>query len=128
MSRENVEVVRRAFEFFERGELPFAVADPQIRIDNIPQSPNPGPYHGHEGLRRWAEEIAEAFPGLRMEIEELVDVGDDRVIAVVRTFGHELIDQMPSWAIVHWVRDDLIVRTAGYLRKEEALEAVGLRK
>ncbi|MDX6699395.1 MAG: hypothetical protein QOE65_2792 [Solirubrobacteraceae bacterium] len=42
MSRENVEVVRRAFEFFGRGEVPFEVADPEIRIDNIPDWPIPG--------------------------------------------------------------------------------------
>ena len=130
MSRENVEVVRRAFEFFERGELPFAVCDPEIRIDNIPESPIPGPYHGHEGLRRWWEDIVDAFPGYRLEVEELIDVGDDRVVAVIRTFGHELIDQMPStrWAVIHWVRGGLVVRTAGYLSKREALEAVGLRE
>ena len=126
MSRENVEVVRRAFEFFERGELPFEVSDPEIRIDNIPESPIPGPYYGHEGLRRWWEDIAEALPGFRLQIEEVIDVGDDRVVAVLRTFGNELVEQMPSWAVVHWVRDGLVVRAVGYLRKEEALDAAGL--
>jgi ketosteroid isomerase-like protein len=128
MSQENVEIVRRAFEFFERGEVPFALADPENRIDNIPESPIPGPYYGHVGLRHWWEDIVDALPGFRLEIEEAIDVGDDRVVAVVRTFGHEVMEQMPSthWAIVHWVRNGLIVRTAGYLRKEEALEAVGL--
>jgi ketosteroid isomerase-like protein len=126
MSQENVEIVRRAFEFFERGDLPFEVADPEIRIDNIPESPIPGPYYGHDGLRRWREDIADAVPGLRMRLEEAIDVGDDRVVAVVRTFGTEVMEQMPSWAIVHWIRNGLVVRTAGYLRKEEALEAVGL--
>ena len=130
MSRENVELVRRAFEFFERGDLPFELVDPEIRIDNIPESPIPGPYYGHEGLRRWWEDIVDALPGFRLEVEEVIDVGDDRVVAVVRTFGHQLMEQMPStrWAVVHWVRSGLIIRTAGYLRKRDALEAVGLRE
>ena len=126
MSQENVEVVRRAFDFFERGELPLEVADPEIRIDNIPESPLPGPYFGHQGLRKWWSDIVDVIPDFRLQLEEVIDVGEGRVVAVVRTFGTGLIEQMPSWAIVHWVRNGLIFRTAGYLRKEEALEAVGL--
>ncbi|MEA2346698.1 MAG: hypothetical protein QOG62_485, partial [Thermoleophilaceae bacterium] len=122
--------VRRAFEFFGRGELPFEVADPEIRIDNIPQSPLPGPYHGHEGMRRWWNDVlVDAVPDLRMDLEDVIDVDDQRVIAIVRMRSRELkglLEQMPSWAVLHWVRNGLIVRTAGYLRKEEALEAVGL--
>ena len=126
MSQENVEIVKRAFEFFSRGELPFEVCDPEIRIDNIPESPIPGPYHGHEGLRRWWEDITDGIQGLRIELDEVIDLGDDRVLAMVRTFGGELIEQLPTWAVLHWVRNGLVVRTAGYLRKEQALEAAGL--
>jgi ketosteroid isomerase-like protein len=70
----------------------------------------------------------DALPGFRLEIEEAIDVGDDRVVAVVRTFGHELMEQLPStrWAIVHCLRNGLVVQVAGYLSKTEALEAVGL--
>jgi hypothetical protein len=127
MSRENVELVRRVYDdFFERGELPFELTDPEIRIDNIAESPMPGPYHGHEGLRQWWADIVDAVPGLRFQLEELIDVGDDRVVGMLRTLGTELIEQMPSWAVIHWIRDGLVVRTAGYVRREEALEAVGL--
>ena len=65
-------------------------------------------------------------PGLRLELAEVIDVGDDRVVGVLRTHGAPLVEQMPPWAAVHWVRDGLIFRTAGYRTKEEALEAVGL--
>ncbi len=126
MSQENVEVVRRTLEFLERGELPFELGDPQIRIDNIAESPIPGPYYGHDGLRSWWEDIADALPGFRLQLIEAIDVGDDRVVAVLRTFGNELLEQMPNWATVHWVNAGRVVRVAGYLRKEEALEAVGL--
>ena len=130
MSQENVEVVRRAFEFFERGEPPFEVAHPEIRIDNIPESPHPGPYHGHEGLERWWNELADTVPELRLKLEDVIDVDDECLIAMVRSRGGganaNLADHIPSWAVVHWVRDGLVVRVAGYMRKEEALEAVGL--
>jgi hypothetical protein len=128
VSAENVAVVRRSFEFFERGELPLEVVHPDIRIDNIPESPLPGPYFGHIGLEKWWMDIVDAVPGFRLQLEDVIDVGDERVIAIVRTFGSELIEQMPSWAVVHWVSHGLIVRVAGYLRKEEALKAVGLEE
>lgn len=126
MSQENVQIVRRAYEFFERGELPFDLIDRDVRIDNIAESPIPGPYYGHEGLRQWWDDLAEAVPTLRLKLEEAIDVGDDRVLVTIRTHGTELIEQLPDWAAVHWVRDGLIVRAAGYLRKAEALQAVGL--
>ena len=126
MSQENVEIVRRAYSFLERGELPLEVSDPAIRIDNIPESPIPGPYYGHEGVRRWWADLVETAPGLRLELVEVIDVGDERVVGVLRTHGTRLVEQMPPWAAVHWIKDGLIFRTAGYLTKEEALEAVGL--
>jgi ketosteroid isomerase-like protein len=134
MSRENVEVVRRAFEFFGRGELPFDVADPEIRIDNIPDWPIPGPYYGHEGLRRWWDDLTDVVPDLRLHLEDVVDVGDERIVAIVRAAAGpssrvgQLMEHTPSWAVVHWVSNGLIVRTAGYVRKDEALDAVGLRE
>jgi hypothetical protein len=80
MSQENVEVVRRACEFLERGELPL-----------------PGPYFGHEGVRQWWSDIVEVVPGFRLQLEEVIDVGDERVVGALRTFGTGLVEQLPSW-------------------------------
>jgi hypothetical protein len=62
MSQENVEIVRRAFEFFERGEAPFEVADPEIRIDNIPESPIPGPTTAMRGFAVGGRTLWMHFP------------------------------------------------------------------
>ncbi len=124
-----MEVVRRLYDdFLGHGVLPFDLTHPEVRIDNIPQSPIPGPYFGHEGARRWWADLEEAAPGLRLDVEHIIDVGDDRVIGVLRLrlARPGLVDQMPTWAGVHWIRDGLLVRVAGYLTMEEALEAVGL--
>jgi hypothetical protein len=76
MSQENVELVRRWGEALSRGELPLELSHTELRLDNIAEFPNRGPYHGHEGLRRWWEDVAEAFDELRFEIERLIDVDD----------------------------------------------------
>jgi hypothetical protein len=129
MSQENVEVVRRIYDdFLGRGMLPLDLTHPEVRIDNIPQSPIPGPYFGHQGARQWWADLEEAAPGLRLNAEEVIDAGEDRVIGVLRLHVARsgLVDQMPAWAAIHWIRNGLLVRVAGYLTKEEALGAVGL--
>jgi hypothetical protein len=129
MSRENVELVRRAYgEFLSRGELPLPLVHPELRIDNVPESPIPGPYHGHEGLRRWWREVSGVLEGMRLELDETIDVGGDCVVGLVRFVGHTPagfdLSAFP-WVVVHWIEDGLIVRTAGFLTKEQALEAAG---
>jgi hypothetical protein len=131
MSRQDVEVVRRAYnEFLEHGTLPYELCDPAIEIYNIPQSPIPGPYFGQEGLRRWWSDVTDVIAGARLRLEHIVDLDDGKILGRVRFSGRvsggELIDELPSppWFVVHWVRDGLVVRTAGYSTKAEALQAV----
>jgi hypothetical protein len=76
MSQENVEVVRRIYDdFLGRGMLPLDLTHPEVRIDNIPQSPIPGPYFGHQGARQWWADLEEAAPGLRLNAEEVMTLG-----------------------------------------------------
>jgi ketosteroid isomerase-like protein len=76
--------------------------------------------HGHEGLRRWWQEVAEAFE-LRFEIERLIDVDDERVLSVQRTISrfrpHTGIPLDNRWASLCWVRDGKIARAVGYPRR-----------
>jgi ketosteroid isomerase-like protein len=63
------------------------LCDPELRLDNIPESPITGPHHGHEGLRRWWQDVEEAFDKIRFEVDELIDVDDERVLSVQRIVG-----------------------------------------
>jgi len=131
VSQESLEVIRRAYEALERGELPFDCVHPEVRIYNIPDSPVPGPYYGHEGLRRWRDEISEVIPGFRLVLKELIEVGDERIVATHRMIGraaHTDIDvDAGIWAGAYWMRDDKAIRICGYLTKEQAIEAASLR-
>jgi ketosteroid isomerase-like protein len=64
MSKENLEIVRRLMEAWERRDMEavFALYDPAIVWDNstLP-APNAGVYHGHEGVRQFFREWLEAF-------------------------------------------------------------------
>jgi ketosteroid isomerase-like protein len=129
MSEENVEVVRRWGEALSRGDLPLELSDPELRLDNIAEFPNTGPYHGHEGLRRWWQDVADAFDEVRFEFEKLIGVDDERVVSVQRTIGrfrHTGIPIDNRWASLFWVREGRVTRAVGYVSEKRALEAAGL--
>jgi ketosteroid isomerase-like protein len=131
MSQENVEIVRRWLDGIARGELSPELCDPEVRLDNIAEFPITGPYHGHEGLRRWWDDIAEAFEEIHYEIEKLIEVDNERVLSVQRVvarFRLTGIEVDIPWASVIWVRNGKIARAVGYASQRRAFKAAGLRE
>jgi ketosteroid isomerase-like protein len=131
MSEENVELVRRWTDRLSRGDLPLELSDPELQLDNIAQSPITGPYHGHEGFRRWWQDVAEAFDEIRFEVEELTDLDDERVLSVQRIVGRFRRTDIPidtRFASLFWVREGKVARAVGYTSQKQALEAAGLRE
>jgi ketosteroid isomerase-like protein len=132
MSEENVEVVRRAYEAANRGELESAdlYLHPEIEFHTYAQSPEAGVYRGREAVRRYNEGLFEQFESIRFDIEELVDAGD-RVVVVstqhaVPKGGQQ---QMNVQVVEVWaIRDGLLAERRSYSTKGEALEAAGLRE
>ena len=80
MSQENVEIVRRWWASLEAGELPLALTDENVRIDNIEQPVVEGAYHGHDGLRGWWQDFAEAFEDIHFEVLEYKALNAQRVL------------------------------------------------
>ena len=75
MSHQNVELVRRWAERLAGGELPLlSCPTPSSGSTTSSSSRSPGPTTGHEGLRRWWQDVAEAFEEIRFEVEELIDL------------------------------------------------------
>ena len=132
MSRENVDVVRRVWQAISSdGDLPFELWDVDLRIDNMPEWPIRGPYHGHEGLARWRADLAEVIEDLHFEVKEVIDLDEERVLSVLRATGrasHTGIEMDHVWASVLTLREGKIVHALGYWTPEQAREAVGLRE
>jgi ketosteroid isomerase-like protein len=136
MSLENVEIVRRIYESSARhdAETVLALYDPAVEIDSIrvplTQLIGGDIFRGHEGLRVFFRERAEAWEEIEDDCEELVDAGDE-VISVVtvrgrgRTSGVVVETRMAG---VWTVRDGKVVRVVWLPTRAEALEAVGLRE
>ena len=83
-----------------------------------------GPDALRDYLRQWEETFAEG----RMEVEELIDAGD-QVVAVLRGIG-QMKDSDAEidlrYAMVVTIRDGKIASGREYFTREEALKAAGL--
>ena len=129
MSRENVELARRAYDAFNRRDLDaFLVSvDEEVEMQSRLAAIEGG-YHGLEGIRRWWEDFLGAFPDYKIELEEVRDLGDV-TLSHFKGWGHSggsgipLID--PIWQPMRW-RDGKVVWIRVCLTESEALEAVGL--
>jgi ketosteroid isomerase-like protein len=131
MSQEDVELVRRSFEAWQRDDLDtwLSCQDPDIEWDvAVRQVEGAGSvYRGVEGMRAfWA-----AFRDFSVESDELRDVGAGRVVVVghIRFRGPTSgIEVDGPFAEIFSVRDGKIFRVIDYFTHREALEAVGLEE
>jgi ketosteroid isomerase-like protein len=132
MSRENVEIMRRAYDAFNRGDLDVLSAefhDPQIEWQTSREDPDAAAHRGREDVRRYIGQWLDSFEGLRADVEEYIDAADDRVFTWARWTGRGRgsgIDAEWWLATVFTLRDGRVIRAEEYFNRSEALEAVGL--
>jgi ketosteroid isomerase-like protein len=132
MSGANVEVVRRAFEAWNAGDLDGVAELLTSETEFIPlRSQLEGaPYRGPEGIRQYARDAAEEWEFLRISPDEFHDLGD-RVLMLghfdARTRGSGMDVRFP----VGWIArlsGGKLVHLRTYSDHREALEAAGLRE
>src|SRR5215217_3694605 len=88
MSQENVEVVRRLWASFDRGDVRLDLCDEQIELRNVAEFPVADEYHGHDGVRQWATDLWEVFSEFHNELEEEIEAADgESLVSVLRTRG-----------------------------------------
>ena len=132
MSPENVEIVRRAFDAYVRGDLDTAYSylHPEIEFHTYADSPQAGVYRGRDAVREYNEDLFAQFESLRVEVEEFVDAGDHVIVVstqhAVPKGGRQEIDV--HMAELWTVRDKLIAERHSYSTREQALEAAGLQE
>jgi ketosteroid isomerase-like protein len=133
MSEENVEVIRTAYDAFERGDLDAVsqLQSPAIEWQTSVEDPDAATHRGRAAVRRYIEGYMETFPGLRAELEECVEAPGDRVLATVRYTGRARASGMEmDWRqwLIYTFKDGLIVRSEEYFDCDQALDAAGLRE
>jgi ketosteroid isomerase-like protein len=134
MSQENVELVREATDAVNRRDVDAFVAllSRDVVWESRSSSPFPGfkdVYRGRAEVREWVAQAVEVIEGAFTKVEEITDLGDDRLlIEFVRT-GHGKGSGVPAelrdWWVL-WFAEGLITRRQAFWTREAALEAVGL--
>jgi ketosteroid isomerase-like protein len=139
MSRENVEIVRNqidAFNAFMRGELTREAAaellDPQIEVHwqhERAMAELPQDLRGAAALITYLEERRRALTGL--EPLDFIEAPDGRVVTPIRQSFRAEGSSVPlatHFFYVWTIRDGTLRDVVIYLRRADALEAVGLRE
>jgi ketosteroid isomerase-like protein len=132
MSQENVEIVRRGYEAFNRSDIEgvIEIADPQVHWDMSERAFNPAVYEGHDGIRRFVEEMNEVWEDFRLEPLEFIDAGDKVVVSHLirgRGRGSGVDVELPSTSI-YTLRNGKVIDNRMYREHSDALEAAGLRE
>jgi ketosteroid isomerase-like protein len=132
MSQENVELVRRAFDAYNRRDRDTlqALHHPDIEVD---WSASPGPesriYRGQEQAADFYDDFLDMFERVHLVPERFIDAGDAVVVpnsAELR--GRDGIQTVARSTWVYEVRGGRIVRVRFYRATADALEAVGLQE
>ena len=135
MSQENVEIALEMVAAFNRGDLD-AWLD-EYWTDDIDYRAaegavdDHGPILGKDALRAYAQDWLGTFDDFRSEPVELIDAGEERVIAVTRISGRAKLSGVETdltYAALYTIRDGKIARGREYWTKEQALEAAGLQE
>ena len=133
MSREDAATVRRAFEVWNESG-PAAVIEQFWAEDAVyregPGWSESGVYRGRAAALERMQSLVELAGPLQVHLDDLIELEDGRLIACARLVGPDAASLAPytdSFAVVHRLRDGLIVEADYYLDRAAALEAVGLR-
>jgi ketosteroid isomerase-like protein len=130
MSQENVKIVRRALDAFNRRDFDAWLEgfDRDVVWYAFPDEPDPGPFRGHEAIRAMVARWMEVLDEFRSEPKAFIAEGDyvlmpTRMIGRVQGTENEVtIDEV----YLNKFRDGSIIEVREFRTRQEALEAAGL--
>jgi ketosteroid isomerase-like protein len=132
MSQENVEVVRRGIDAWNRRDLTawLAVFGSNAEIDwSRARGPLKGVYRGRGEVETLWNEFYSTFEEAHIETHGLTDAGSEVVVSNTTHFrGREGIEVSASSTWVFTVEDGQFTRLRLFQERAEALEAAGLRE
>jgi ketosteroid isomerase-like protein len=133
MSRENLEVMRQAFDSFNRRDLAGAVAVFERDAEWVPYlaALEEEIYRGPDEIERMWIEVLRDVPDFRIEFVEVVADSPDTLVVEVEFLGWGRASGADIRTTVYQAasfRDGKVTRVQGFRTAAEALEAVGLRE
>jgi ketosteroid isomerase-like protein len=129
--------VRRSYEIVNRRDFALALgaqdSDVVIRYAPDPDGRIPpdlvGEYHGHDGFREAWSKWLDAFADLRVEPDEVVDLGGDRLLVGIRAVGRGTgsgVTVAQRGFTLYTFREGRVARHEFFFDRELAEQAAGL--
>jgi len=129
MSQENVEIVRRTYDDWSRGDFTTGYDQLERNVTLVIDSalPDSGVFAGPEGVRRYMENFLAAWASLTISADSVQAIGDS-VLAAVRqvAVGRESGVQLEMGYFQLWTfRGGRVIRLVTIVNRDEAFEAAG---
>ena len=133
MPQENVEIVRRAVEAFNRvglAEAALRFFGPDAVFEEPPEQPSPTVAEGRDAAVRTFRQFDEAWEEHRSDPEEVRVIDDERVLVLsIEHFrGRDGLEISQPCGSIYTLRDGKIVRLQSFWERETALKAADLRE
>jgi ketosteroid isomerase-like protein len=130
MSQENVEIIRRGIDAWNRGDIDEWLTGfaPEVEWHTTGRFADEGVYRRRAGLERFWSELREDLEELSVSASDIRAIGDKVFLgAMTRGRGKRSkadVEQL-GWLVMTF-RDGLVVRVETYADPTQALEAAGL--
>jgi len=134
MSQENVELVRRGFDAYNRRDLAGLLENwaPDAVVDwSRSRGFDAGVFRGHDAIRAHWQRLLESFDDVRIEVVDPIEEVEDGLLVVEHLGylrGRDGIEVQTRSALLITTRDGQTASFTLYQTKQEALEAAGLRE
>src|SRR5262249_55963479 len=134
VSQENIDLVRRGFDAFNRADLsmvPEALhEDYELHAALYTMLGGKSTvFRGHAGYREFFQDLTESFSEFKIEVTEIQDLGE-RVVVIGRLSGRGRASgaefELPIGYLIEF-KDGKILRQDDYLNPEEAIDAARSR-
>jgi len=126
MSQENVELVRRIYDAWEREESAREFIAADLEYVNPSYAVEPGTLRGRKSLAL----VRDTYNDFELRVERFLDTEGDDVVVLARYTASGPGSGVPvagEHGYVWTVRDGVAVRFRWFQSHQEALEAAGLR-
>ncbi len=130
MAATNLDVVRSIYSGWGRGDFSSAAwADPEIEY-LVVDGPEPSRWNGLAGMAEGWRDWLRAWEEFRAEPEEYIDLGDGRILVLVRNSGRGRVSglelEQRSVANLFELNEGMVRRLVIYLERHRAFADLGL--
>jgi ketosteroid isomerase-like protein len=113
MSQENAELTYQVYDAFNRRDSAAFLELMDADVEALPRlAAIEGGCHGHDGIRRWWQNLLDAIPDFTVEVIEVRELGDV-TLTRMHTSGHGADSDSPLEETVWWPFSGVTRRSSG---------------